>query len=151
MSSFYAAISFLQPFVNGNVLRFISQRAPCAGLYYDGSRCHAAWQAEDEIIRRPNGLEQNMLDVCWPRSMSDLWFDRFSPQCCVATVNVSAHLQYNNSGTHRPNLELKCPFPISYHAWFHTLIDFWPPDPKNYKFKAQPRSSLWWNHRQHHW
>lgn len=61
MSSFYAAISLLLPFVNGNVLRFISQRAPCAGLYYDGSRCHATRQAEEAIIRRPNGLEQDVL------------------------------------------------------------------------------------------
>lgn len=61
MYSFYAVLSFLLPSINGYWPRFISQWGPCTGLYDVRSRCHTTQQAGDEIIRRPNELEEDSL------------------------------------------------------------------------------------------
>lgn len=152
MSSFYAAISFLLPSVNGNLLGFISQRAPRAGLYYDGSRCHAVWQADDEIIRRPNGLEQDILHVYWTEDYirSLVWQIPTAVLCsycecyeCSSTVLTPKRVRIAE--------QLGVFFPTVYHGWYHTVIDPWLPDPKNHQLKTQPRSSFWWNHCEHHW
>lgn len=153
MSSFYAAISFLLPSVNGNLLRFISQRAPCAGLYYDGSRCHAVRQAEDEIIRRPNGLEQDILHVYWTEDYiwSLVWQILTAVLCSYCECYECSSPVLTPSKWQNKNVQLGVYFPTLYHGWFHTVIDPWLPDPKNHQLKAQPRSSFWGNHRQHHW
>lgn len=78
MSSFYAVISFLLPSINGRWPRFISQRGSSTGLYDVRSRCHTAQQAGDEIIKRPNELEEDL-------PYAQLPLDNIS--CCCVPFN----------------------------------------------------------------